>query len=87
VTTLLFLSFSILIAAGCHAFIKSYFLASIVAASAVVAGIQVASYIELGHIDPYWQIASVTGFFMASVIALLVGVPFRIMRAVEHDDR
>jgi presenilin-like A22 family membrane protease len=86
VTILLFLLSAVLIASGCHALVKRYFLASFVAACGIVVGIQVASYIELGHIDPFWQISSVTGFFMASIIALIVGIPFRIKRKVKHED-
>jgi len=86
VTIILFILSAVFIAAGCHAFINRYFLASFVAACAIVVGIQVASYIELGYIDPFWHIASVTGFFMASIIALIVGVPFKIKRKVKHED-
>jgi len=86
VTILFFLLSTVLIASGCHALIKRYFLASFVAACGIVVGIQVASFIELGHVDPFWQISSVTGFFMASIIALIVGIPFRIKRKVKHED-
>lgn len=86
VTLLLFLISTALIAAGCHAVIKRYFVASLVAATAMVAGIQVASYIELGHVDPFWHIVSATGFFMAGTVALIVGIPFRVRRDVKHED-
>jgi len=86
VITILFLLSAVLISAGCHAFIKRYFLASFVAACTVVVGMQVASYIELGHLDPFWHISSVTGFFMASILALIVGLPFRVKRKVGDED-
>ena len=86
VTTLLLLLFAALIAAGCHVLIRRYFFASFVASCVIVVGIQVASYIELGYVDPFWLISSVTGFFMASIIALIVGVPFRIKRNVKRED-
>ena len=47
---------------------------------------QVASYIELGYLDPFWKITSVTAFFMASILALIVGLPFRIKRKVGDED-
>jgi presenilin-like A22 family membrane protease len=47
---------------------------------------QIASYIELGYLDPFWLIASLTGFFMASIVALIVGLPFRIKRSIERED-
>ena len=86
VITILFLLSAVLISAGSHALIKRYFLASFVAACAVVVGMQVASYIELGYLDPFWQISSVTGFFMASILALIVGLPFRVKREVRDED-
>jgi hypothetical protein len=86
VIILLFLLFEVLIAAGCHALIKRYFLASFVAACAVVVVVQIASYIELGHLDPFWHITSVTAFFMASILALIVGLPFMIKRKVRDED-
>jgi hypothetical protein len=70
----------------CHTFIERYFLASFVAASLVVAGMQITSYIELGHLDPLWQVTSVTGLFMASIPALIVGLPFRIKRKVSDEN-
>jgi len=86
VITILFLLSTILISAVCHAFIKRYFLASLVAACTVVVGMQIVSYIELGYVDPYWQISSVTGFFMASILALIIGLPFRIKRKLGDED-
>ena len=79
---LLFASW-ILISLGCHTFIKQYFMASFVAAAAGVAGVLYSGYLELGHLDPYWHISSITGFFMAGIVALVVGLPFRIMRTIK----
>ena len=86
VTIILFLLSAVLIAAGCHAFIKRYFLASFLAAIGVVVGIQIASYIELGYLDPFWLISSVTGFVMESILALIVGLPFKIKRNIKDED-
>ena len=48
---------------------------------------QVISYFELGYLDPFWMIASVTGFFMGSVVALVVvGLPFLVKRRVKSED-
>lgn len=79
---LLFVSW-ILISLGCHIFIRHYFMASFVAATASVAGVVYSGYLELGHLDPYWHIASITGFFMAGIVALVLGLPFRIMRTIK----
>jgi hypothetical protein len=85
-TILVFLLSAVLIAAGSHTCIKRYFLASFVAACATAAGIQLAGYIELGHVDPFWPIVSVTGFLMAGIIALITGLPFRIWRTLQDED-
>jgi hypothetical protein len=52
----------------------------------MVVGMQFANYIELGSLDPFWKISSVTGFFMASIIALIIGLPFRVMRSFKNGD-
>jgi presenilin-like A22 family membrane protease len=76
----------VVVAVGCHMYIKNYFLASFVAACAIVVGTQIAGYIELGYMDPYWLITSLTGFFMASIVALVVGLPFKVKRSVKRED-
>jgi membrane protein DedA with SNARE-associated domain len=76
----------ILVSVGCHALIKRYFLATFVASFASVAVLLYAGYIELGHLDPLWHVSSITGFFMAGIVALVVGLPFRIRRTIRDDD-
>ena len=83
---LLLIVFWVLVAAGCHLFIKRYFLASFLSACVMVVGMQFANYIELGYLDPFWKISSVTGFFMACIIALIVGLPFRVIRSIKNGD-
>jgi len=78
--------FWVAVAIGCHSHIKSYYLASFVAACLMVIGVQIASYVELGYMDKFWPIAVVTGFFMASVVALIVGIPFKLKRDVKGED-
>jgi len=78
--------FWVLVAAACHLFIKRYFLAAFLSACIMVLGIHFASYIELGYMDPYWWISSVTGFFMASIVALIVGLPFKVKRSLKNGD-
>lgn len=83
---LLLFVFWILVAAGFHMIVKRYFLASFLSACVMVVGMQIASYIELGYFDPFWQVSSVTGFFMASIVALIVGLPFMIKRRINNGD-
>jgi len=76
----------VVIAVGYHTYIKNYYLATFVAACTIVAVTQIAGYIELGYMDPLWLITSVTGFFMASIVALIVGLPFRVKRTIKRED-
>jgi hypothetical protein len=84
---LLFLAW-LAIAIGCHASIRNYYLASLAAACAMVAALQLASYLQTGKPDPLWLLSSLIGFLLAGIVALVVGLPFRIMRVVRshHDN-
>ena len=81
---LLFLAW-LVIAVGCHFSIRNYFLASFLAASAMVVAQQAAGYLQTGAIDPLWPLSSVIGFLLAGIVALLVGLPFRILRLLQQD--
>ena len=83
---LLFMTW-IALSAGCHVSIRQYFPASFLAACASVAVLQLVNYMELGHLDPFWHISSITGFLLAGIIALLVGLPFRIARTLKDTDQ
>ena len=63
-----------------HAFAKRYFTASIASALMAAVAFQVAAYVHLGHLDPFFPIAVVASLVAAFVIALLVGLPFRARR-------
>ena len=84
---LLFLAW-LAIAIGCHASIRNYYLASLTAACAMVAALQLASYLQTGKPDPLWLLSSLVGFLLAVIVALAVGLPFRIRRIIQshHDN-
>lgn len=81
---LLFIAW-VAIAVGCHMRIKHYFLASFVAAITMALVTQISGYIELGHMDPLWIIGTITSFFMGSLVALVVGLPFRLVRNLDKN--
>jgi uncharacterized membrane protein YjjB (DUF3815 family) len=83
---LLFLAW-LAIAIGCHASIRNYYLASLTAACAMVAALQLASYLQTGEPDPLWPISSLIGFCLGGILALVAGLPFRIRRVIRdtHD--
>ncbi len=84
----LFLLFMVwvIIAAGVHFAVKHYFLASFLAAGAMVVATQIAGYLQIEELDPFWLISSIVGYFMALVVALLVGLPFRLLRQLRNND-
>jgi uncharacterized membrane protein YjjB (DUF3815 family) len=85
---LLFLAW-LAIAVGCHASIRNYYLASFTAACAMVAALQLASYLQTGKPDPLWPLSSLVGFCLAGIVALTAGLPFRVRRIIRdhhHDD-
>ena len=85
--SLLFLAW-LAIAVGCHASIRNYYLASFTAACAMVAALQLASYLQTGKPDPLWPLSSLVGFCLAGIVALAAGLPFRVRRIIRnhHDD-
>jgi membrane protein DedA with SNARE-associated domain len=78
---LLFLAW-LTIAVGCHASMRNYYLASLTAACAMVAALQLAGYLQTGRPDPLWPLSSLVGFLLAGIVALAVGLPFRIRRII-----
>ena len=64
-----------------HSFVRSYAKASGLAAVLAAVLFQVAAYIHLGYLDPFALVALVTGGAVALIIALLIGIPFRAVRA------
>lgn len=83
---LLLLGAWLLLSVCSHVFIRHYYLASFVASVASVGVILYAGYAELGHPDPFWFVTAITGFFMAGIVALVVGLPFRVMRTLNNED-
>jgi uncharacterized membrane protein YjjB (DUF3815 family) len=69
----------IAIAVACHVYIKRYYMASLAGAIAIM------GYIELGYLDPLWFVGTVSSFFMGSLVALIVGLPFRLVRNLDKE--
>ena len=66
-------SIAVASAAIWHWVVKRYFLASIGAAFSASIVFQIAAYLHIGYLDPFYLIALVTGAGVAFVVALLVG--------------
>ena len=76
----------VVIAAAVHFAVKRYFLAAFLAAAGMVVATQIAGYLQIKELDPFWMISSIVGYFMALVVALLVGLPFRLLRQLRNND-
>jgi hypothetical protein len=66
-----------------HAVVDRYFTAAFGAAAAMVIVTQLGSYWQLGRWDPAWAISSAVAFGLALLVALGVGLPFRLARALK----
>lgn len=77
----------LVIALVAHALVRRYAVAAVSSAILMVIVTQLASYIELGHIDPLWFMSSLVAFGMALVVALVVGLPFRLVRKLQQGPR
>lgn len=75
----------LVIALIAHAIVGRYFVASLGAALAMVTVTQLASYWQLGHVDPLWAISSAVAFGMGLIVALVVGIPFRLARRLKSE--
>lgn len=74
------------IATGCHFSCKRYYPASLLAAGLMVVIVHFAGYLETGKLDPLWYLTSVIGFLLGGILALIVGLPFRVMRHLRDSD-
>jgi len=70
----------------CHWLIRGYVVASLWAAVIGDILLQIASYIEIGYLNPFFPIALITGGCIALGITLLVGVPFAVVRRRKRGD-
>jgi len=66
---IVFLGLSVVAALVAHVFIRRYFLASILGAIVATILFQVFAYLDLGYLDPFWQIAVMTSGLMSLGIA------------------
>jgi hypothetical protein len=63
-----------------HSFIRHYIVATCCAALVADVGFQVAAYLHLGHLDPFFIVALVIGGGYAFAIAAVTGIPFVFIR-------
>ena len=70
-----------------HYFVRAYAIAVIGATASTVVLFQVAVFVQLGYIDPFFLIAAVTSSGVAVVIALVIGLPYRARRKQHAQER
>jgi presenilin-like A22 family membrane protease len=73
-------SISIIVSVVTHYFSKRYVFALIV--SAILASIlfQIAAFIHIGYLDPFFIIAFFIGGLIAFGISAIIGIPFKVAR-------
>ena len=83
---IIFLAITIASAVAWHTFVKRISMDILGAAITAAIVFQLCNYILLGYLDPFFLIALVTTFALAFIIALIIGIPFRIWRG-KHTDQ
>jgi len=73
-------TFSAISALVAQSLSRAYILSSILAAICVSATVQIISFLVTGYLDPLAVVAFFTVGFVAFVVALIVGLPFRAKR-------
>jgi len=63
-----------------HWALRSYGVAVLAATVTTVVLFQVAAYVKLGYLDPFFLVAMATSAAMALAISAVVGLPFRSRR-------
>jgi len=76
---------SVLVGIIAHYNIKQYSKALILSGLISSVLFQVAAWIYIGYLDPFFIIALVTGMIIASLISAVVGLPFLIRRKGDQE--
>lgn len=74
------ISISIVLSFVAHYFIKKYLLALIISAIIATISFQIAVYIHVGYLDPFFIIALFIGGLIALGISAIIGIPFMKFR-------
>ena len=82
---IIFISIAIVSAILWHTFLKRISIAILGSAITAAVAFQVCNYILHGYLDPFFIIALVTTFAIAFIIALVVGIPFRVWRGKQNN--
>lgn len=77
---IVFFSLAVVSSLVWHRLVASYFSATIGAAITTVIAFQIAVFLHLGYLDPFFLVAVATSSIIAVVAALAIGLPFRTRR-------
>ena len=66
-----------------HIYVKNYPMAVLISGAICVIVFPVASWIEMGYLDPLWLFGLIPGFFWGCGISLFVGIPFWYVRKIK----
>jgi hypothetical protein len=77
---LVLIMISIIVSIATHAMVADFSRALAISVIISCIAFQVASFIHIGYLDPFFIIAIVTSSFIIGIISSLVGLPFYIKR-------
>jgi len=81
----IFIAIAIASAIIWHTFLKRISIAILSSAITAAVTFQVCNYFLLGYLDPFFIIVLVSTFAIAFIIALIIGIPFRVWRGKQHN--
>lgn len=73
-------SIALVCAAGWHAVLRSFLVASLLATVTAVVLFQLLAYVRLGHLDPFFWVAVALSSVACLLVSLLVGWVFQVFR-------
>jgi type VI protein secretion system component VasK len=74
-----FVGIAVLVAVGCHRWIRPFFLALLVSGTLAAVVFQVVVTIQLGHVDPFFAIAAFITMWGGWVVSLAVGLVMKFL--------
>ena len=86
VLTCVFLAW-LVIALVAHAVLARFWVAACLSALLMAGATELASYVEVGYLDPMWPVSTAVAFGLGLIVSLLVGLPFRMARRLQHERR
>lgn len=79
---LVFLAICVICSIAAHFLVRTFWLATVLTPIAAVPLFQLAAYLHIGFLDPFWPVAVVTTSFVSLVASVVIGAVIRKVRRV-----